>query len=32
VWDTHERNFPILKDNHLPHLDRVYSALMQDLE
>jgi hypothetical protein len=32
VWDTHERNFPILKDNHLPHLDQVYSALMEDLE
>jgi hypothetical protein len=32
VWDTHERNFPILRDNHLPHLDRVYSALMEDLE
>jgi hypothetical protein len=32
VWDTHERNFPILRDNHLPHLDRVYSALMEDLD
>jgi hypothetical protein len=32
VWDTHERNFPILKDNHLPHLDQVYSALMEDLD
>jgi hypothetical protein len=32
VWDTHERNFPILRDNHLPHLDQVYSALMEDLE
>ena len=31
VWDTHERNFPILKENHLPHLDQVYSALMEDL-
>jgi Protein of unknown function (DUF1501) len=32
VWDTHERNFPILKDNHLPHLDQSFSALMEDLD
>jgi hypothetical protein len=32
VWDTHERNFPILKDNHLPHLDQTFSALMEDLD
>jgi hypothetical protein len=32
VWDTHERNFPILKENHLPHLDQTYSALMDDLD
>jgi hypothetical protein len=32
VWDTHERNFPILKDNHLPHLDETFSALMEDLD
>jgi hypothetical protein len=32
VWDTHERNFPILKDNHLPNLDLTYSALMEDLD
>jgi hypothetical protein len=32
VWDTHERNFPILKENHLPHLDETFSALMEDLE
>ncbi|OAI40085.1 hypothetical protein AYO40_05200 [Planctomycetaceae bacterium SCGC AG-212-D15] len=32
VWDTHKRNFPILKENHLPHLDQVYSALMEDLQ
>jgi Protein of unknown function (DUF1501) len=31
VWDTHERNFPILRDNHLPNLDQTYSALMEDL-
>jgi hypothetical protein len=32
VWDTHERNFPILKENHLPHFDQTYSALMEDLD
>jgi hypothetical protein len=32
VWDTHERNFPILKENHLPNLDQTYSALMEDLD
>jgi hypothetical protein len=32
VWDTHERNFPILKDNHLPHLDQTFSAFMEDME
>jgi hypothetical protein len=32
VWDTHERNFPILKENHLPHLDQTYAALMEDLD
>lgn len=32
VWDTHERNFPILKENHLPHLDQTFSALMEDLD
>jgi hypothetical protein len=32
VWDTHERNFPILRDSHLPQLDQTYSALMEDLE
>jgi hypothetical protein len=31
-WDTHERNFSILRDNHLPHLDHTYSALMEDLD
>lgn len=29
-WDTHEHNFAILK-RYLPHLDQVYSALMEDL-
>jgi len=32
VWDTHERNFPILRDNHLPNFDQTYAALMDDLE
>lgn len=32
AWDTHTRNFPILKDNKLPGLDQTYTALMEDLE
>jgi hypothetical protein len=32
VWDTHEHNYPILRENHLPNLDLTYSALMEDLE
>jgi hypothetical protein len=32
AWDTHTRNFTILKDNKLPVFDQVYSALMEDLE
>jgi hypothetical protein len=32
VWDTHERNFPILRENHLPNLDQTYSALLEDLD
>lgn len=31
AWDTHTRNFDILKNNKLPVFDQVYSALMQDL-
>ncbi len=31
AWDTHTRNFPILKENKLPGLDQTYAALMQDL-
>jgi hypothetical protein len=31
AWDTHTRNFPILKNNKLPGLDQTYAALMQDL-
>ncbi len=30
-WDTHEHNFTILS-HYLPHLDLVYSSLMEDLE
>jgi hypothetical protein len=32
AWDTHNRNFPILKENKLPGLDQTYTALMEDLE
>ena len=31
-WDTHEKNFILLKDHYLPSLDQTYSALMQDLD
>jgi len=31
-YDMHENNFGMLKDYNLPILDRVYSALVQDLE
>jgi hypothetical protein len=31
-WDTHTRNFPILRDNNLPQFDRTYAALLEDLE
>lgn len=30
-WDTHGGNFPALKNNLLPHFDRTFSALLQDL-
>ena len=30
-WDTHVRNFPVLKDNLLPPADRALSALLDDL-
>jgi hypothetical protein len=32
AWDTHTRNFSILRDNKLPGLDQTYAALMQDLQ
>jgi hypothetical protein len=31
-WDTHTRNFPILRETNLPNFDRTYSALLEDLE
>ena len=32
AWDTHTRNFPILKHNKLPGLDLTYTALLEDLD
>ena len=32
AWDTHTRNFPILKDNKLPGLDLTATALLEDLD
>ncbi len=32
AWDTHTKNFSILKGNKLPGLDQTYSALMEDLD
>jgi hypothetical protein len=32
AWDTHTRNFPILRENKLPGLDQTYTALMEDLD
>lgn len=32
AWDTHTKNFSILRENKLPGLDQTYSALMEDLE
>ncbi|MFM7150276.1 MAG: DUF1501 domain-containing protein [Gemmataceae bacterium] len=31
-WDTHEKNFVLLKDHYLPSLDLTYSALLEDLD
>jgi hypothetical protein len=31
AWDTHERNFPMLKETLLPNFDQAYSALIEDL-
>ena len=32
TWDTHQNNFPLLKDKALPVFDHAFPALMQDLE
>jgi hypothetical protein len=32
AWDTHERNFPMLRENLLPGLDQTYSAFLADLD
>ena len=32
AWDTHTRNFTILKDVNLPEFDKTYSALLEDLQ
>jgi Protein of unknown function (DUF1501) len=31
-WDTHTRNFAILRDNKLPYLDQTYTGLLEDLD
>lgn len=31
AWDTHTKNFAILKNNKLPHFDQTFTALMEDL-
>jgi uncharacterized protein (DUF1501 family) len=31
-WDTHTRNFPILRDYNLPYFERAFTALLQDLD
>lgn len=32
AWDTHTRNFQILKENKLPFLDQTLTALLEDLD
>jgi hypothetical protein len=32
AWDTHNRNFAILRENKLPHFDQTFTALMDDLD
>lgn len=32
TWDTHDNNFPLLRDCLLPPMDRAMSALLEDLE
>src|SRR5436309_4079923 len=31
AWDTHTRNFHILRDHNLPQLDATFTALLEDL-
>jgi hypothetical protein len=31
-WDTHQRNFPMLRDTLLPNFDETYSAFIEDLD
>jgi hypothetical protein len=30
-WDTHQKNYPILKDTLMPQADQVFPALLEDL-
>jgi Protein of unknown function (DUF1501) len=32
AWDTHTRNFAILRENKLPNFDQTYTALLDDLD
>jgi hypothetical protein len=32
AWDTHQRNFPMLRQTLLPNFDQTYSAFLEDLE
>ena len=32
AWDTHTKNFSILKENKLPHFDQTFTALVEDLD
>ena len=32
AWDTHERNFPMLRETLLPNFDQTYSAFLEDLD
>jgi hypothetical protein len=32
AWDTHTKNFEILKTNNLPHFDQTFTALLEDLD
>jgi hypothetical protein len=31
AWDTHQRNFPMLRQTLLPNFDQTYSAFLEDL-